>query len=366
MRSQLLGGWGGEEQPVCSHCGTDKPKGNWGRHPVTCKRLCGTCRNRVRGFQREERPVAVQCLQCGSSSPGTGRGINNTWHAHPATGKLWLCSPCFVEARRQADQRACLVCAATSSVGAKPRWYRHPRTGAEWVCGRCECRIRRQLKQQQQQHQQRRQQQASSGGSFEAGEEQHEHWKPAATGQQQKRQQSHKRAEQAPAQEDGAGTDSEAVPTMHRASARLAAKRRRCAAGEAQAAERDEQQAAVGPLWQQLSSSTNPAEEVRPGPQQREWQLQRSFEQQAAARHMRQPAAQQQEGEGEQQQICEPLSQQAQPPREQQAQPDLLEVLLSAAAVPAAAACGLDGQLAARFIALLERLPREQQAVKVG
>ncbi|KAL4445385.1 hypothetical protein ABPG77_011210 [Micractinium sp. CCAP 211/92] len=94
-------------------------------------------------------------------------------------------------------------------------------------------------------------------------------------------------------------------------------------------------------------------------PAQQRQQQQRSTQQQTEARDVRQ-----QEGEEERQLAHQPPGLQHAHLHQQPAHSDLLELLLSAAAVPAAAACGLNSQLAGRFVAQLERLPREQQAVK--
>lgn len=88
----------------------------------------------------------VNCLRCGGSSPGTGRGVNGSWHAHPATGERWLCSPCFFLVRRQADKRQCMDCGADAPGTCKSAvWHRSP-GGNSWLCTRCHGRAYEQTK----------------------------------------------------------------------------------------------------------------------------------------------------------------------------------------------------------------------------
>lgn len=52
--------------------------------------------------------------------------------------------------------------------------------------------------------------------------------------------------------------------------------------------------------------------------------------------------------------------------QQRQAQPGLFGLLLFAAAVPAAAACGLTPELATSYCKLLDGLPAQDRAAKVG
>ncbi|KAL4445347.1 hypothetical protein ABPG77_011172 [Micractinium sp. CCAP 211/92] len=128
----------------CSHCSAVS-SWRWRKHPDSQLRLCSACWDYLRAHG-EERPVNVNCLRCGGSSPGTGRGVNGSWHAHPATGERWLCSPCFFLVRRQADKRQCMDCGADTPGACKSAvWHRSP-GGDSWLCTRCHGRAYEQTK----------------------------------------------------------------------------------------------------------------------------------------------------------------------------------------------------------------------------
>lgn len=113
------------------------------------KPLCAAtwgCRDYMRVHGGEERPVNCRCLHCGSSSPGTGRGMNGSWHCHPATGQRWLCSPCFFAARRQADRRRCMECGRDNPGACKSAVWHKSGVGGSWLCTRCHGRAYEQAK----------------------------------------------------------------------------------------------------------------------------------------------------------------------------------------------------------------------------
>ena len=194
----------GELPPVgvqCRQCSSSSPgpwkKAGWRAHPVTGERwLCQPCFHATRRQAAEEDlarrachhcaatntcawrgvgdawrcnschqfasthrgrlpPLDPKCLECGGSSPGSGRGA--TWRFHPLTGKEWCCSPCWFSVRARAKwqrqwqrrrrrrqqrlqlqlrwqqpQRVCSHCGTDSSSS----WRWHPLTRAP-LCGSC-------------------------------------------------------------------------------------------------------------------------------------------------------------------------------------------------------------------------------------
>ena len=119
QRQQLRAG---EER--CSHCGTAHTSYNWRRHPTSGERLCAACGGyasrhggrlpavsvlerrpaepELRGSKEEM--AQRRCLQCGSASPGAGKGSH--WRRHPLTGAEWLCNPCRSRIYRQLNPRS--------------------------------------------------------------------------------------------------------------------------------------------------------------------------------------------------------------------------------------------------------------------
>lgn len=282
----------------------------------------------------------VSCRQCGSTSPGTGRGVNGSWHVHPATGERWLCSPCFFVARRQSEKRLCIECGADSPGACKSAvWHRAPR-GNSWLCTRCHGRAYEQVKKLRRTALKREAEDEAAEADWAAAE--HSLRQPPATRQRTAATQQLDRQGDGAAGASATATSQPTTPSMalQAAAGVLSALAHTQWVAQEQDREREPQQAALGAGEQA---------EGAPGQLSLQQEPQLPAEGQAAPLAQGQLAAQQAD-----RQVAG-----GQPPPG-----DLFELLLAMADV---AACqGLSRPLVASFYSLLDGLPPEQKAVRVG
>ncbi|KAL4437996.1 hypothetical protein ABPG77_004217 [Micractinium sp. CCAP 211/92] len=117
---------------VCCHCGTTASS-NWRRDIFTGEPMCGRCRRHweQHGCLPE---LDARCDSCGATHPWPGPAMG--WKQGEATGGRRLCSPCFLEVRKQARladeaRRACHHCGTRETS----HWRRQP--DGSWRCSSC-------------------------------------------------------------------------------------------------------------------------------------------------------------------------------------------------------------------------------------